>query len=55
MNIKIATSKFSISSNIKTDKEKICTQIIKALASDCDVIHFPEGSLSGYARSLLYR
>jgi len=41
----IATSQFSISSDIKANQEKICKQIKQASASDCNVIHFPEGSL----------
>ena len=49
MKIKIATSQFSVSSNIQNNKDNIITQINEAKGSGAHLIHFPEGSLSGYA------
>ena len=49
MKIKIATSQFSVSSNIRENKRKIIVQISEAKKSGAQLIHFPEGSLSGYA------
>lgn len=47
--IKIATSQFPVSSFIKNNEEFIKSQMKRAQAKGCDLIHFPEGSLSGYA------
>ena len=49
MKIKIATSQFSVSSSLPGNKFNIITQIEQASQSEVDVIHFPEGSISGYA------
>ena len=49
MTLKIATSQFSISSDIKRNRNFILKQIREAREKACDIIHFPEGSLSGYA------
>lgn len=49
MKIKIATSQFSLSSNIQKNKSHILAQIKEAKVSGAHLIHFPEGSLSGYA------
>lgn len=49
MKIRIGTSQFSVSSDIKSNKSKILEQMKEAKDAGCDVIHFPEGSLSGYA------
>lgn len=49
MKIRIATSQFSVSSNIQSNKNTILSQIKEAEKSGVDLIHFPEGSLSGYA------
>lgn len=49
MKIKIATSQFSVSSNILQNKAKIIAQIKEAKEMGAQLIHFPEGSLSGYA------
>ena len=47
--ITIATSQFPVSSNIEENKKYILSQMQEAKTSGCDLIHFPEGSLSGYA------
>lgn len=49
MKITIATSQFSVSSDIDLNMRNILTQMKEAKDLGCDVIHFPEGSLSGYA------
>jgi deaminated glutathione amidase len=49
MTLKIATSQFPVSRNITANKENIIGQMEVASQQGCDVIHFPEGSLSGYA------
>ncbi|UYQ91742.1 carbon-nitrogen hydrolase family protein [Chitinophaga horti] len=49
MTLKIATSQFPVSSSIISNKENIIGQMEIAATHGCDVIHFPEGSLSGYA------
>lgn len=47
--ITIATSQFPVSSNMEENLQFILSQMQEAKASGCDLIHFPEGSLSGYA------
>lgn len=49
MKLKIATSQFSVSINIYANKKSILSQMKEARDKYCDVIHFPEGALSGYA------
>lgn len=49
MKLKIATSQFPVSSNIELNRKYITSQVKTASAQGCDVIHFPECSLSGYA------
>ncbi|WP_321538880.1 nitrilase-related carbon-nitrogen hydrolase [Flavobacterium piscinae] len=49
MKLKIATSQFSVSSDIVKNKSKILKQIKEAKEYGAQLIHFPEGSLSGYA------
>ena len=49
MSLKIATSQFAISANIVQNKAHIIAQIQEAKEKACDIIHFPECSLSGYA------
>jgi deaminated glutathione amidase len=49
MKIKIATSQFSVSSKIEDNKKRILAQIDEAKSLNANLIHFPEGSLSGYA------
>jgi predicted amidohydrolase len=49
MKIKIATSQFAVSADIFSNKNYIATQMIEAKHNGAAVIHFPEGSLSGYA------
>lgn len=49
MKLRIATSQFSVSSNIELNRDNIIKQTKEAKEKGCDVIHFPEGSLSGYA------
>lgn len=49
MKLKFATSQFPISDSIKENFENIQSQILEAQTNGCDLIHFPECSLSGYA------
>jgi len=49
MKIKIATSQFSVGADIRRNQDNIMAQINEARASGAHLIHFPEGSLSGYA------
>lgn len=49
MKLKIATSQFPVSADLELNKGYILRQMEIAKAAGCDVIHFPEGSLSGYA------
>ena len=49
MKIQVATSQFPVSSDIKQNCEYIIAQTRMAKENDCNLIHFPEGSLSGYA------
>lgn len=49
MPIKIATSQFPVSADIHKNKEIILAQMEQAKKLGADIIHFPEGSLSGYA------
>ena len=49
MKIRVATSQFPVSSNIKSNRDYIIAQMREAKESGAHVIHFPEGSLSGYA------
>lgn len=49
MNLTIATSQFPISANVVENKTHIVAQIQQAKSKGCDLIHFPECSLSGYA------
>jgi predicted amidohydrolase len=49
MKLKIATSQFSVSSKIEDNKKRILAQVDEAKNLGVDLIHFPEGSLSGYA------
>ncbi|MCB9080886.1 MAG: carbon-nitrogen hydrolase family protein [Lewinellaceae bacterium] len=47
--MRIATSQFPISASIDQNRMYILRQMVEASAQNCQVIHFPEGSLSGYA------
>lgn len=47
--LKIATSQFPVSNNIRANTNYILEQMSEASHKACDVIHFPECSLSGYA------
>jgi deaminated glutathione amidase len=49
MKLKIATSQFPVSELIEENFEHIQKQIREAKIQGCDVVHFPECSLSGYA------
>jgi predicted amidohydrolase len=49
MKIKTATSQFSVSSKIEDNKNRILAQIDEAKNLSANLIHFPEGSSSGYA------
>jgi len=49
MKLKIATSQFPVSEFIEENFKNIQNQILDARKMDCDLIHFPECSLSGYA------
>jgi len=49
MKLKIATSQFPVGESIGDNFENIQNQISDAAKMDCNVIHFPECSLSGYA------
>jgi len=49
MTLKVTTSQFPVSSNIELNRNYIIEQTRAAAESACHVIHFPEGSLSGYA------
>jgi predicted amidohydrolase len=49
MKLKIATSQFPVSEFIEENFENIQNQIQEAKNKGCDLIHFPECSLSGYA------
>lgn len=49
MKLSIATSQFPISADIELNKSYILKQMQEAQQQSCQVIHFPEGSLSGYA------
>ena len=49
MQLIIATSQFAVCSDIESNKMNIINQMHIAQGSGCDIIHFPEGSLSGYA------
>lgn len=49
MPLKLATSQFPVSADIEANKQQILQQMQAAAVQGCDVIHFPEGSLSGYA------
>ena len=48
MKIKIATSQFSVSSDIIRNTHRIIDQMKAAKSAGATLIHFPEGSLSGY-------
>lgn len=54
MKLKIATSQFSVSHDIRLNVNSITKQMEEAQREMCDVIHFPEGSLSGYAGTDFY-
>jgi len=49
MKLTIATSQFPVSADKELNKDCILKQMQTAKKSGCAVIHFPEGSLSGYA------
>jgi predicted amidohydrolase len=49
MKLKIATSQFSVSSDVELNRDTIIRQTQEAKDKNCQIIHFPEGSLSGYA------
>jgi len=49
--MKVATSQFSVSSDIRHNLVRILMQMQQAKELNCHVIQFPEGSLSGYAGS----
>jgi len=47
--LRIATCQFPVSSDIQRNRSFIVGQIHEAREQNCDVVHFPEGALSGYA------
>jgi len=49
MKLKIATSQFPVSADKELNRDCMLKQMKSAKQSGCDVVHFPEGSLSGYA------
>ncbi len=49
MLFRLATSQFPISADIKANYKYIVAQMHAAKAKNCNIIHFPEASLSGYA------
>jgi len=49
--LKIASCQFPVSDKIKKNAGWIKTQMRHAKIKGCDIIHFPEGALSGYARA----
>ena len=49
MKLKIATSQFPVSADKESNRDCILKQMNTAKKSKCDIIHFPEASLSGYA------
>lgn len=49
MKLKIATSQFPVSAEKELNRDCILKQMNTAKKSKCDIIHFPEASLSGYA------
>ncbi len=46
--LKIATSQFAVSRSIKRNAKQICDYMRGAKKAKADVVHFPEGALSGY-------
>src|SRR5919202_5569347 len=49
MKLSVATCQFPVDSDIQRNFEYIARQIQAAKKQGADVVHFPEGSLSGYA------
>lgn len=49
MQLRVATSQFPVSSDIRTNFSHISRQIETAASGGADIIHFPEAALSGYA------
>lgn len=49
MRLRIATSYLPVSADIEANLARIRRQMRQAALKRCDVIHFPEGALSGYA------
>ncbi len=49
MKLKIATSQFPVSADIKKNTRHILRQMQTGKDKGADVIHFPEAALSGYA------
>ena len=49
--LRIASCQFPVSDNIKENANWIKKQMRHAKIKNCDIIHFPEGALSGYARA----
>lgn len=49
MKLRIGTSQFPVSADIRKNQQHILEQIKAAKNQGCDIIHFPEGALSGYA------
>lgn len=48
MKLKIATSQFPVGADLKLNRDYTVSQMKMAKAEGCDIIHFCEGSLSGY-------
>lgn len=46
--LKIATCQFAVSSSIKRNAQQICEFLRKAAKLKVDIVHFPEGAVSGY-------
>ncbi len=46
--LKAATCQFAVSGSIKRNSRQICEFLHKAKKGRADVVHFPEGALSGY-------
>jgi predicted amidohydrolase len=49
MILHIATSQFPVSADISSNRDHILRQMSEADGHGADVVHFPEGALSGYA------
>lgn len=48
--IKVATAQSHIDKDVKKNGAEICTLMNQAAQEGADLIHFPEGVLSGYSK-----